>query len=170
MLSIICALDQNNAIGYKGKLLYHIPNDLKRFKKLTTGHTVIMGRNTFESLPGKEPLKNRRNIVLSKTLQNNIITDSGKEVEVFPNLQMAIDACNVDDEIFIIGGESLYKIALPIVDRMYLTYIHTNTETADTFFPEIKDKDWHQWQSWYVQTYAATNDLPSYTFVNYQKR
>lgn len=130
-VSMIYCRNQNKAIGNKGHLLYHIPEDLKRFKKLTTGHTVIMGRKTFQSLPNGL-LPNRRNIVLSKTLDN--ITG----VEVFSSLEDALKSCEEEDEVFVIGGTEVYRQALPYTNKIYETFVYETGETpeADTFLPE----------------------------------
>jgi dihydrofolate reductase len=128
MLSIIAAVAKDRAIGFENKLIYWLPNDLKRFKALTTGHTIVMGRNTFLSLP-KGALPNRRNIVLSR---------SQKEFpgcETYSSLKEALQHCAPDEEIYIIGGASVYKQALPIADRLCLTEIDDTPEQADTFFP-----------------------------------
>ena len=132
MISIIAAVAKNRAIGYKNKLLYWLPNDLKRFKALTTGHTIIMGRKTFESLP-KGALPNRRNVVLSR---------SEKEFpgcEVFPSLKEALKHCQPDEDIFIIGGASVYSQAMTIADRLCLTEIDDTPTEADAFFPPYDD-------------------------------
>ena len=102
MLTLIAAVARNGAIGFNNKLLYWLPGDLKRFKALTTGHTIVMGRRTFESLP-KGALPNRRNIVLTR---NNSFTAAG--VETFPSLETALASCRLDEEVFIIGGASVY--------------------------------------------------------------
>ena len=137
MISIIVAIAQNNAIGFKNKLIYWLPNDLKRFKSLTTGNTIIMGRRTFESLP-KGALPNRRNIVLSRTGK----AEDFPGADLYPNLQEALSSCEGD--IYIIGGASVYKEALPIADRLCLTYVHDTPEQADTFFPEINKEEWEE--------------------------
>lgn len=136
MMTIIAAIAQNNAIGFENKLIYWLPNDLKRFKALTTGHTIVMGRKTFESLP-KGALPNRRNMVLTRQTD---FTAPG--IEVFHSLKEALDACLPDEEIYIIGGESLYREALPLADRLCLTHIEDTPEQADAFFPEIDKKVW----------------------------
>ena len=123
-ISIIVALTRNNAIGLRGGLLYHLPDDLRRFKALTTGHTIIMGRKTFESFP-KGALPNRRNIVLSHT---EGLTFPG--AEVFPTLTDALTACQAEDEVFIIGGASIYRQCLPLADKLYLTHIDDTPSTT----------------------------------------
>jgi len=137
MISIIAAVAQNMAIGYQNKLLYWLPNDLKRFKALTTGHTIIMGRKTFESLP-KGALPNRRNVVLTRSE----ITFPG--AEVFPSLQAALASCAPDEDVYIIGGASVYKEALPLADRLCLTEILDTPKQADAFFPQFSLKEWKE--------------------------
>lgn len=136
MITIICALAENRAIGYNNDLLYHLRADLRRFKALTTGHTIIMGRRTFESLP-KGALPNRRNIVLSSRPN-----PEWQGVEVFASLEAALEACRQDDEVFIIGGASVYEAALPLADRLCLTHIHATPEEADVFFPALDEDVW----------------------------
>ena len=134
-LSIIVAVAQDRAIGCANQLLCHISEDLKYFKQTTSGHTVIMGRKTFESI-GK-PLPNRTNIVISRTMTPR------EDIIVVPDLETAIARCNHENEVFIIGGGSVYQEALPIVRRIYLTEIHANFE-ADTFFPEWDKTQWEE--------------------------
>ena len=135
MISMIAALAGNGAIGNRNKLLYWLPDDLKRFKALTTGHTIVMGRKTFESFP-KGALPNRRNIVLSRTQA------SLPGAEVFPTLQDAMRSCAQDDEIFIIGGETLYRQCIGMADRLYLTQVDDEPREADAFFPNINPEEW----------------------------
>ena len=135
MISIIAAVARNLAIGYQNKLLYWLPNDLKRFKALTTGHTIIMGRKTFESLP-KGALPNRRNVVLTRSR----IPFPG--AEVFPSLQTALASCAPEEEVYIIGGASVYKEALPLAHRLCLTEIDDIPAQADAFFPRFSQDDW----------------------------
>lgn len=159
MLSIICALAQNNAIGYNNRLLYRLSADLKRFKELTTGHTIIMGRKTYESLP-KGALPNRRNIVLTR---NSSAQYEG--CEVFTSLQAALDACKPEEQVFIIGGESVYAEALPLADRLYLTHIDATPTQADAFFPTV---DYAAWKIENEVTNPADekNECP-FTFTDY---
>ena len=135
MISIIAAVARNLAIGYQNKLLYWLPNDLKRFKALTTGHTIIMGRRTFESLP-KGALPNRRNVVLTRSQA----TFPG--AETFPSLQTALASCTPDEDIYIIGGASVYNEALPLADRLCLTEIEDTPAQADAFFPQFSTDEW----------------------------
>lgn len=132
MISIIAAVAKNRAIGFENKLIYWLPNDLKRFKQLTTGHTIIMGRNTYDSLP-KGALPNRRNVVLSTTVKELPGCD------VFPTLDDALKSCAPDEDIYIIGGASVYRQALPLADRLCLTEIDDTPAKADTFFPDYSD-------------------------------
>lgn len=132
MINVIAAVARNRAIGLDNKLLYWLPNDLRRFKALTTGHTIVMGRRTFESLP-KGALPNRRNIVLTRSQQQF----SG--AETFPTLAAALAACQTDEEVYIIGGASVYRQALPLADRLCLTEIDDTPQEADAFFPDYSD-------------------------------
>jgi len=134
-LSIIVAIAQNNAIGKDNKLLWHIPADLKRFRQITTGHTVIMGKNTFLSLPGGA-LKNRRNIVITDNRK-----DRFKGCEIVFSVEEAIRVCDKDKENFIIGGASVYRQFLPHAGKLYLTLVN-HAFDADTYFPEIKQDEW----------------------------
>ena len=136
MINIIAAVAKDRAIGFQNKLIYWLPNDLKRFKSLTTGHTIIMGRNTFLSLP-KGALPNRRNIVLSRT-----VTDF-PGCDVYPSLEEALAHCAPDEDVYIIGGASVYTQALSVADRLCLTEVDDTPKEADTFFPEYK-ADWRE--------------------------
>jgi dihydrofolate reductase len=135
--SIIVAVARNNGIGKNNRLLAHIPGDLPRFRKITTGHTVVMGKNTFLSLPGGA-LKNRKNIVISDKKEDHF---EGC-ITVF-SIDEAIKQCDSDKENFIIGGASVYRQFLPYASKLYLTLIHKDFD-ADTFFPEIDQLDWNQ--------------------------
>lgn len=138
MLSIIACISKvHRAIGYKNRLLYAIPSDMTRFRMLTTGHTIIMGRKTFESLPNGA-LPHRRNIVISKTREQIA------GCEVYTSLEEALEARKeaAEDECFIIGGASIYEQALPFADKLYLTIVEKEPEHADTFFPEINPAEW----------------------------
>ena len=161
MISIIAAVAQNMAIGYQNKLLYWLPNDLKRFKALTTGHTIIMGRKTFESLP-KGALPNRRNVVLTRSQ----ITFPG--AEVYPSLQAALASCAPEEDVYIIGGASVYKEALPLADRLCLTEIQDTPEQADAFFPQFSLKEWKE-------NFREEHDVDEkhahpYRFIDYMRR
>lgn len=129
---MIAAVAKNRAIGYKNKLLYWLPNDLKRFKALTTGHTILMGRRTYESLP-KGALPNRRNCVLTRSV------DHLPGCECFGSWDEFLITCMPDEEIFIIGGATLYNELLDKTDRLCLTEIDDTPVEADAFFPEYDD-------------------------------
>lgn len=138
MISIIVCIAKNHAIGHENKLLYWLPNDLKRFKQLTTGHTIIMGRRTFESFP-KGALPNRRNVVLSR--QTDIHFEGA---EHFPTLEKALASCRPDEDIFIIGGATVYEQAMPLADRLLITHVEDTPEQADAFFPIIDTALWKE--------------------------
>lgn len=129
MINIIAAVARNRAIGFQNKLLYWLPNDLKRFKALTTGHTIIMGRNTYESLP-KGALPNRRNVVLSRTVKELPGCD------VYSSLEDALANTTPDEDIYIIGGDSVYAQAMSLADRLCLTEVDDAPVDADAFFPD----------------------------------
>ena len=146
MINIIAAVAKDRAIGFQNKLIYWLPNDLKRFKSLTTGHTIIMGRNTFLSLP-KGALPNRRNIVLSRKAFSSHTGEDGRGLfpgcDVYPSLEEALAHCAKDEEVYIIGGASVYTQALSMADRLCLTEVDDTPKEADTFFPEYK-ADWRE--------------------------
>ncbi len=160
-ITIIAALAQNNAIGLHNQLLYRMPNDLRRFKALTTGHTVIMGRKTFESLP-KGALPNRRNIVLSRQA-----AASFPGAECFSSLEAALAACR-DEEVFIIGGATLYEEALPRAGRLCITHIADTPADADAFFPEIRSETWRMEKE--EAHKADEKHAFDYTFTDYVPR
>ncbi|OAV73488.1 Dihydrofolate reductase [Bacteroidales bacterium Barb6] len=161
-ISIIAAVADNNAIGRNGQLLCRLPNDMKRFKELTIGHTVIMGRYTYESLP-KGVLPDRKNIVL--TSQPDIHYAG---CTVCNSLASALVANGDSGEIFIIGGATVYGQALEVADKMYLTRIRHAFADADTFFPAI---DFSRWEDTEQQEFPADDrhDYP-YTFLTYIRR
>ena len=159
---MIAALARNSAIGFQNKLLYWLPNDLKRFKQLTTGHTVLMGRRTFDSLP-KGALPNRRNIVLTRSPH---FTAPG--IEVFTSLQEALAACEPQEEVFIIGGASVYAEALPLAHRLCLTLVDDTPVEADAFFPAW---DEHEWRITADESHPADErHAHPYRFVDYERR
>jgi dihydrofolate reductase len=134
-LALIAAIANNNAIGHENKLIYWLPNDLKRFKELTTGHTIIMGSNTFRSLP-KGALPNRRNIVLSRKEREF------PGCETFCSLEEALANCANEEIVYVIGGEMLYRTSLPKADILCLTEIDDTPEKADAYFPQFTKSDW----------------------------
>ncbi|MFL0249597.1 dihydrofolate reductase [Clostridium neuense] len=131
MLSIIAAINENYVIGKDNKLPWHISEDLKRFKKLTTGKTIIMGRKTFESLPSVLP--NRKHIVITNNINYNYDNDN---VEVVHRINDVLKYKNCEDEVFIIGGGKVYAEFLPYCEKLYLTKVHSN-QGGDTFFPKF---------------------------------
>lgn len=158
MINIIAAVAENRAIGFENKLLYWLPNDLKRFKALTTGHTIIMGRKTFDSLP-KGALPNRRNVVISRSVKELPGCD------VYGSLEEAMQHCTPDEDIFIIGGASVYEQAMPMADRLCLTEIAATPAEADVFFP-----DYSNWkESWREDHDMDEKHNQRYSFVDYVK-
>ena len=134
-INIIAAVAKNRAIGFQNKLIYWLPNDLKRFKALTTGHTIVMGRNTYLSLP-KGALPNRRNVILSTTVSELPGCD------VYPSLDTALKSCRPDEDIYIIGGARVYEQAIGMADRLCLTEVDDIPAQADAFFPDYSE-GWH---------------------------
>jgi dihydrofolate reductase len=160
-LALIAAIARNNAIGFGNKLIYWLPNDLKRFKELTTGHTIIMGSNTFRSLP-KGALPNRRNIVLSRK------ESEFPGCETFSSLEEALANCNETELVYVIGGEMLYRTALPLADILCLTEVDDTPQEADAFFPEFSRNEWEV-----VEKEEHTTDEKhafNYRFVTYLRR
>lgn len=137
-ISIIVAIDENNAIGRNNNLLCHLPNDLQYFKRITSGHTVIMGRKTYLSLP-KGALPNRRNIVITRNSELQY-----ERCEMCGSIEEAIALCQGEDEAFIIGGGTIYNESAGLADKLYLTRIHHCFDGADTFFPAIDPKIWKE--------------------------
>lgn len=136
MLTLIAAASTNNALGKDNQLVWHLPNDFKRFKSLTSGHYIIMGRKTFESF--SKPLPNRKHVIITR--QKNYAVPEG--CIVVPSLEKAVDVCPKNEEVFIIGGGEIYKQSIDVADKVELTRVHTSVE-ADTFFPEIDETKWH---------------------------
>jgi dihydrofolate reductase len=139
IISMIAAMTPDRLIGSKGKLPWHAPEDLKYFKRMTSGHAVLMGRKTFETLPG--PLPQRRNLILSRQLPEHPPAGA----EWFTSLAVAAEAVFKDGEteLFVAGGAEIYKLALPLCDRMYLTIVHLDKKvTGDTWFPAWNQDEW----------------------------
>ncbi|MBV3430117.1 dihydrofolate reductase [Prevotella copri] len=160
MLSIIACISQTNrAIGYQNRLLYHIKSDLTRFRELTTGHAIIMGRKTYESLPNGA-LPHRRNIVVSRSMKEM------EGCEVYPNLEAALKAAEgKTEETFIIGGESIYRQSLPAAHKLYLTVVDDAPQQADAFFPEINPKEWKL-----IEKEMRNENGLSFSFLTYFKK
>jgi len=134
MITLIAAVAENSALGKDNQLLWHLPNDFKRFKNITTGHYIIMGRKTFESFP--KPLPNRTHVIISRQTDYHV---SG--CIIVDSVQHALEVCPNDQEIFIIGGGQIYNQSLEIADKLDITKVH-QTFDADTFFPEIDLNIW----------------------------
>ena len=160
MLSIIACISQTNrAIGYQNRLLYHIKSDLTRFRELTTGHAIIMGRKTYESLPNGA-LPHRRNIVVSNSMKEM------EGCEVYPNLDAALKAAEgKTEETFIIGGESIYRQSLPAAHKLYLTVVDATPQQADAFFPEINLEEWEL-----IEKEMRNENGLSFSFLTYFKK
>ena len=159
MLSIIAAIGQNNALGKDNQLIWHLPADLKRFKKVTTGHHVIMGRKTFESL-GK-PLPNRTTIIISR--DKNYHADGCITVN---SLTEAIKAAQNDDNPYILGGAEIYKQSMDIADVLDLTFVHQAFE-ADVYFPEIDKNIWKE--TFREDHFKDERNKFDFSFVKYER-
>ena len=161
-ISIIVAIADNNAIGRDNQLLWHLPADMRRFKALTMGHTVIMGRKTFESLP-KGALPGRRNVVLT--------TRPGAHFEgctTYASLEEAFSGSASDDEVFIIGGAKVYSQSLQFADKIYLTLVHTTPKDADAFFPTIDPSHWEEIE--HQEFPSDDRHAYPYTFLTYRRK
>ena len=134
MIIMIAAAAENNALGKDNELVWHLPDDFKRFKNLTSGHPIIMGRKTFESF--QKPLPNRLHIIITR--QKNYQAEG---CLVVSNLENAIALTDKNQDAFVIGGGEIYKLALSFTDKIELTRVHDSFE-ADTYFPEIDEKEW----------------------------
>ena len=134
MRILIAATSQNNALGKDNKIIWHLPDDFKRFKELTSGHHIIMGRKTFESFP--KPLPNRTHIVITRQKNYN-----PEGCIVVNSIEEAFEICPKSEDVFLIGGAEIYKLGLPFTDKIELTYINETFE-ADAFFPEIDFSEW----------------------------
>ena len=158
-ISIIVAIADNHAIGKDNKLLWHLSDDLKRFKRLTTGHTIVMGKNTFESLPIR-PLPNRRSLVIS-----DVPDDHYEGCVMAYSIEEAIEKCDDERENFVIGGGSIYRQFMDYANKFYLTRVHHQFD-ADTFF-EVDLSDWDLVEEEFVEA-DKKNPYPS-TFLIYTK-
>ena len=160
-LTLIVAAGENDAIGKDNKLIWHLSNDLKRFKNLTNGHHIIMGRKTFESFP--KPLPNRTHVVITR--QQDYNTPNG--VIVVNSLEDAIDTAKNDSQPFVIGGGEIYKQAINIADKIELTRVHESFE-ADTFFPKVDTSVWKE----VANTFHKKDDKHDYefSFLTYERK
>ena len=160
ILTLIAAAGKNNALGKNNDLIWHISNDLKRFKRLTSGHTIIMGRKTFESMP--KALPNRTNVVLTTKKD---FTAAG--ATVVHSIEAALEQIKGDTQPFIIGGGEIYRLFMEHCDRIELTRVHHDFE-ADVYFPEI---DLTQWMEVAREDVFASEDQPyNYSFITYEKQ
>lgn len=160
-ISLIVAMASNGVIGHNGQMPWHLSSDLKRFKQITLGHPVVMGRKTFDSI-GK-PLPGRSNIVISRN--PNFQPEA---CLVFSDLATAIEkCCHTTEEIFIIGGSTLYEAMLPYADYLYITEIHKNF-VGTTFFPQWHKEDWLEIQREDIHNDPQVNF--SYSFLTYRRK
>ena len=162
MFSIIAAISDNNVIGKDNKLLWHLPADLKRFKELTTGHTIIMGRKTFESL--ERVLPDRKHIVLTRDEGYHVDDENVKIVNDIENLDNYV---NADEENFIIGGAIIYRQLISKVDKMYITRIHEKFE-GDAYFPIIDEDKWNKTEV--IQGIKDEKNPYDYEFIKYERK
>lgn len=162
MLSIIAAISDNNVIGKDNKLIWHLPEDLKRFKELTIGHTIIMGRKTFESL-GKV-LPNRKHIVLTRDTSYHI---DDENVEIINDIEDLEKYINSVEENFVIGGAIIYRQLMSKVDKMYITRIHEKFE-GDAYFPVINEEEWKETERY--QGIKDEKNIYDYEFIIYARK
>lgn len=161
-ISIIVAIADNNAIGRDNRLLWHLPSDMRRFKALTMGHTVIMGRKTFESLP-KGALPGRRNVVLTTQPEAHF-----EGCTVCASMEEALGSSASEDEVFIIGGALVYSQSLQFANKIYLTLVHTTPKDADAFFPSM---DLSQWEEIEHKEFPSDDrHAYPYTFITYRRK
>jgi len=160
MITIIAAAGENNALGKDNDLVWHLPDDFKRFKKLTSGHYIIMGRKTFESFP--KPLPNRTHVVISRQKNYN-----NENCIVAHNLKDALAFAEEDEQAFIIGGGEIYKLGLPYAEKIELTRVHGEFE-ADAFFPELDLNDWELVNEEFHEKDEKHNY--AFTYLTYQRK
>lgn len=160
MITLIAAISDNDVIGFKGKIPWKIPEDMRRFNALTLNHPVIMGRKTYESLPEEvRPLPQRKNIVLSKTLR------SGNGIYVARNMDEALELAE-GNRAYVMGGEGVYRDFLPHADKLKITRVHKDFE-GDAFFPEI---DWGEWDQISEENGISEKEGILYSFLTYLRR
>lgn len=158
-IALIVAISNNNAIGKNNQLLWHLPNDLRFFKRVTTGHSIIMGRKTFESIGN--PLPNRRNIILS--MREGFVIPG---IEVAGSLKSALELTAKEDIVFVLGGAEIYKQFLPLADEIYLTQVDVYLD-GDAFFPKLRKEEW---QIISQEPHSSDERHPhSYTFLHLQR-
>lgn len=161
-ISIIAAVADNFAIGKGNKLPWHLPADLKHFRELTTGHAVVMGKRTYESLPNG-PLPNRRNVVLTSVMSEGV-NEGYYEAD---SLEDAFYLCEKEEKVFIVGGAAVYRQSLEIADSLYITWVHQEF-SADIYFPEV---DFSKWEEISREYHSADEKNPyPYSFVHYKRK
>lgn len=162
MISLIVAMDKNNVIGFENKMPWHLPNDLRYFKEKTSGHTVIMGRKTFESIG--RVLPNRKHIVLSKSGKS-----LPKEVTIVQNIESIVNLSNQhkDEEFFVIGGGNVYKQLLPYADKLYVTLIDESFK-GDVYFPQISKEEWEEVEK--EKGLKDDHNPYDYFFIQYKRK
>lgn len=160
MISIIAAIGKNNELGKGNTLLWHMPADMKHFREKTAGHSVIMGRKTFESLKG--PLPNRRNIVITRDKNYK-----KENIEIVYSLEEAVEQTKSEQEVFVIGGAEIYKQSMLIADRLYITHIDGEDKDADAFFPEIIPIVWNEIS--HAENKKDEKNPFNYTFSVYER-
>jgi dihydrofolate reductase len=157
---MIAAVAENNALGKNNELVWHLPNDFKRFKSLTTNHYIIMGRKTFESFP--KPLPNRVHVVITRQTDYNpegcIVVDS---------MEKALSVCPENEDSYIIGGGEIYNLGLPFADIIEITKVH-HTFDADAFFPKIKENEWQLVET--EENFKDDKHLYDYTYETYIRK
>lgn len=165
-IKLIAAVARNRAIGHQGQLLFHLPEDMARFRRLTTGHSVIMGRKTYESLP-HGPLPHRRNIVLSRQAGFHLPWrgEGDTSLEVCPSLEEALRRCASQPEVFVIGGAEVYRQAIDLAVELWLTEVEAVPAEADAFFP-----DYSAWQAISREYFPRSSSRPyAFSFVTYRR-
>ena len=161
-ISIVAAVADNYAIGKGNKLPWHLPADLKHFRELTTGHAVVMGKRTFESLPNG-PLPNRRNVVLTSVMSEGV-NEGYFEAD---SLEDAFYLCEKEEKVFIVDGAAVYRQSLEIAESLYITWVH-HEFSADIYFPEV---DFSKWEEVSRQDMPADEKNPyPYSFVHYKRK
>jgi dihydrofolate reductase len=159
-ISIIAAIGENHELGKDNQLPWRISGDLKRFKKITSGHTVIMGRKTFDSIQNK-PLPNRRNIIITRDRNYN-----QENIEIVNSPDAALKKIDPSEEVFIVGGAAIYELFLPVTNRLYLTVVHKSFE-ADVYFPKFLQTEWKE-----IEHIDVTDDPQSgldYSYITLQR-
>jgi dihydrofolate reductase len=158
MITIIAAIGEKNELGKDNQLIWHLPDDFKRFKSITTGHFIIMGRKTFESFP--KPLPNRTHIIITRKKDYFY-----EDCIIVENIEKALQVCNNEEEVFIIGGGEIYKQTIDFADKLEITKVHYSFD-ADTFFPEIDLNNWKLiFEEYHPKDEKHLFDFTYYTYI-----